>query len=129
MEVAMEGYELLKKIRQERGAHPDRIFIKWWRREEDWIDFDLVSRFLDTVDYGADIGGYELIDQEEMFQTIERRCNGRISKVQGENGAWVLLYTPPANVELDEKILPEYPYTPESLLKILDIETECNYVD
>jgi hypothetical protein len=123
----MQGYELAKKIREEKGAHPDRIFIKLWRKEEDYIDFDLVSRFLDNLSDAADFGGFELIDQDEMWKTIERRCDGRASKVQRE-GRSVLLWTAPKGAEAEEKIY-EYPDTPESLLKILDLETDFNYVD
>jgi hypothetical protein len=123
----MQGYELVKKIKEERSTHPERVFIKWWRKEEDFIDFDLVERFLSNLDFGANFDGYDLIDQDEMWHTIERRCQGRVSKVQRE-GHWVLLWTPPKNAEV-EKGLTEYPNTPESLLKILDAETNFNYVD
>lgn len=123
----MQGYELVRKIRNEREVHPNGIFIKWWRREEDWIDFDLVSRFLENLDSGSDIGGFELIDQEEMWRTIERRCEGRAVKVQ-RDGDWVVKWNPPKGAEIDER-LPEYPYSPETLLKILDVETNYNYVD
>ena len=124
----MQGYELVKRIREERSAHPERMFIKWWRIEQDWIDFDMVTRFLDRVDYGgAEIAGFELIDQEEMWRTIERRCGGRAKKVE-RDGKWVLLWDPPEGAEVEER-LPEYPYTPETLLKILDVETNYNYVD
>jgi len=68
-----------------------------------------------------------LIDQQQMWQIIESRCQGRVSKVQ-RNGQWVLHWTPPKGAEVEEK-LPQYPYTPEALLKILDIETNYNYVD
>lgn len=123
----MQGYELVKKIREEKSAHPDRLFIKLWRKEEDYIDFDLVSRFLDNLSDAAQFDGFELIDQDEMWKTIERRCDGRASKVQ-RGGDWVLLWTPPKGAEVEGK-LTEYPYTPESLLKILDAETDFNYVD
>ena len=124
----MQGYELAKQIEKERSKHPERVFIKWWRREEDWLDFDLISRFLENIDYGAEIGGFELIDQEEMWRTLERRCGGRVTKVQREDGTAVLHYTPPEGAEMEDR-LPEYPYTPESLLKILDVESDYNYVD
>jgi hypothetical protein len=124
----MEGYELTKKIDQEKAKHPDRIFIKWWRREEDFVDFDLLSRFLANLEYGADIGGFELIDQEEMWRTIESRCDGRASRIQRDDGSYVLVWTPPKGAEVEEN-LPEYPYTPETLVKILDVETDYNYVD
>ena len=124
----MQGYELVKKIQQERNAHPEQIFIKWWRKEEDYIDFDLVARFLEKIGFGGtEVAGFELIDQEEMWQTVEKRCAGRASRVQ-RNGSWVLLWTPPKGAEVAER-LPEYPCTPESLLKILDLETNYNYVD
>jgi hypothetical protein len=124
----MQGHELVKKIEKERVAHPDRVFIKWWRKEEDYIDFDFVTRFVEKVDHGStEIGGFELIDQEEMWRTIERRCEGRASKVQ-RDGEWVVLWTPPEGAEVEER-LPEYPYTPEYLLQILDVESNYNYVD
>lgn len=124
----MQGHELVKKIENERRDYPDRIFIKWWRKEQDYIDFDFVARFLENIDSGdAEIGGYELIDQDEMWRTVEKRSNGRASKVQ-RDGKWVVLWNPPKGVEVEER-LPVYPYTPESLLKILDVETNYNYVD
>lgn len=126
-EVAMKGYELVKQVRQEKSAHPDRVFIKWWRNEEDFIDFDLVARFLDNLHPSSSIGGFELIDQEEMWRTVEGRCKGRVMKEQ-RDGDWVLRWSPPKGKEVEEK-LTEYPYTPESLLKILDVETDYNYVD
>ena len=123
----MQGYQLVKKIQKERSAHPENVFIRWWRKEEDYIDFDLVSRFLETLDYALEVEGFELIDQDEMWRIIESRCNGRISKVK-QDGQWVLHWTPPKGAELEER-LPQYPYTPEAMLKILDIETNYNYVD
>lgn len=124
----MQGYDLVKKIEKERIEHPERVFIKWWRKEEDFIDFDLVARFLEKIGYGsAEFAGYELIDQDEMWRTIEKRCGGRAAKVQ-RNGNWVLLWTPPKGAEVED-LLPEYPFTPESLLKILDVESDYNYVD
>ncbi|HBA87342.1 MAG TPA: hypothetical protein DCZ75_04930 [Geobacter sp.] len=123
----MKGYELVKLINSEKGAHPDRVFIKWWRKEEDFVDFDLVGRFLQNLNDGAEIGGFDLIDQDEMWRTLQNRCGGRVHKEQ-RDGDWVLRWTPPKGVKVEEK-LSEYPYTPESLLKILDAETDYNYVD
>lgn len=123
----MQGHELLKRIQRDRNAHPERVFIKWWRKEEDFIDFDLVARFMETLNYGSEIGGYELIDQDEMWRVIESRCGDRVSKVQ-RDGRWVVLWSPPKGAEVEER-LPEYPNTPETLLKIVDVESNYNYVD
>jgi hypothetical protein len=123
----MQGYELVKEIEKEKSSHPERVFIKWWRKEEDWLDFDLVSRFIENLDYGTNIDGFDLIDQDEMWRTIESRCRGRVKKVQ-KDGEWVLQYNAPKGAEIEETRT-EYPYTPESLVKILDIESDYNYVD
>ena len=123
----MQGYELVKEIEKERNAHRERIFIKWWRKEEDFIDFDLVGRFLENLNYASDITGFELIDQEEMWNTVERLAQGRVSKVQ-KDGRLMLLWTPPEGAEIDEKCT-ECPYNPDMLLKILDAETNDNFVD
>lgn len=123
----MKGYELVKRINNEKGAHPDRLFIKWWRREEDFVDFDLVPRFLENLNYGTEIGGFSLIDEDEMWRTLQSRCKGRVSK-ERRDGDWVLHWTPPEGARVEET-QSEYPYTPEALLKILDSETNYNYVD
>jgi hypothetical protein len=122
----MQGLGLKKDISNELNSHPDRIFIKWWRNEHDYINFDLVRKFLDDFDLRTEIGGWELIDQEEMWQTIEKRAEGKVNRVE-RDGEWVVLWNPPADAEMEQ--LPEYPYTPETLLKILDAESDNNYVD
>ena len=123
----MQGYELVKAVEKERNAHRERIFIKWWRKEEDFIDFDLVGRFLETLNYASDIAGFELIDQDEMWKTVESHAQGRVSKVD-RDGRMMLLWTPPKGAEIEEKCT-ECPYTPDMLLKILDAETNDNFVD
>jgi len=123
----MQGYELVKQIEKENAAHPDRVFIKWWRKEEDFVDFDLVARFLQNLNYSTEIGGFDLINQDEMWRTVESRCQGRVSKEQ-RDGNWVLNWKPARGMKVEES-LTQYPYTPESLLKILDVETNYNYVD
>jgi len=123
----MQGYELVKEIQKEKNAHADRIFIKWWRKEEDFIDFDLVVRFLETLNYASEIEGFELIDQEEMWKTVESRAMGRVSKVE-RDGRMMLSWRPKEGMEIEDKCT-ECPYTPDILLKILDAETDDNFVD
>jgi hypothetical protein len=123
----VKGYELVRKIEEEKSAFPDHIFIKWWRKEEDFIDFDLVARFLENLDYACDISGFDLIDKDEMWKTVASRTKGLEVKVQ-PNGSWILLWTDQAGTET-EITCAECPYTPDTLLKILDAETKDNYVD
>lgn len=123
----MQGYELVKKVETEKREHPDRMFIKWWRNEEDFVDFDLVSRFLDSYSFSSEIAGFELIGMDEMWETVLRRSKGKASKVRA-NGGWMVHWTPPKGAE-DVERRSEHPYTPETLLMVLDVETGDNYVD
>jgi hypothetical protein len=123
----MQGYELEKAIERERGAHADRIFIKWWRNEEDFIDFDLVTRFMSNLKSSTDISGFELIDENEMWRVVQSRAQGKVSKVE-KDGNWFVLWTPPKGAET-EVTCTECAYSPELLLKILDAETNDNFVD
>jgi len=123
----MQGYELVKEIEKERSAHAERVFIKWWRKEEDYIDFDLVARFLENMNYSSEISGFELIDQDAMWKVVESRSNGKATKVQ-RDGRWVVLWSPPKGAET-ELTCTECDYSPETLLRILDAETNDNFVD
>ena len=123
----MQGYELVKEIEKEKNAHSERIFIKWWRKEEDFIDFDLVSRFLENLNYASDITGFELIDQDQMWKVVQSRARGKVTKVQ-RDGRWMVLWSPPEGAET-ELTCTECPLTPENLLKILDAESGDNFVD
>ncbi|MBU5635394.1 hypothetical protein KOM00_01450 [Geomonas sp. Red69] len=123
----MKGYQLVKEIREAKSAHPDGVFIKWWRNEEDFIDFDLLDRFLQNLNESEKIDGFELINEDEMWRTLEARCQGRVFK-EKRDGDWVLRWTPPPNRKVEESET-EYPYTAESMVKILDSETNYNYVD
>lgn len=123
----MKGYQLTKQIKEAKSAHPERVFIKWWRKEEDFIDFDLLDRFLQNLRESTNIDGFDLIDQDEMWRVVENRCKGRVSRVR-RDGDWVLHWTPPPGRVVEEQQT-EYPYSAESLVKILDAETNYNYVD
>lgn len=123
----MQGYELVKEVERERSHHPERMFIKWWRKEEDWINFDLVTRFLENLNYSSDITGFELIDLDQMWRAVESRSKGAVRKVE-RDGKQIVLWTPPKHSE-HEITCTECEYTPETLLKILDAVTDDNYVD
>jgi hypothetical protein len=114
-------------LKKERRAHPDRILIKWWRKEEDFIDFGLVAKFVGNIDHAGDISGFDLIDQDEMWKTVASRIIELVAKVQ-PNGTWILLWTNQAGTET-KITCTECPYTPDTLLKIMNAETKDNYID
>lgn len=127
----MQGSEIVRQLDAETGAHPERNIIKWWRKEEDYIDFDLVEDFRRNLDASVEIEGFELIDLEHLWLAVREHCDERRLKRESRNGKWVLIWEPPEDAEDVEGpgIAREYPYTAQMLLKILDAETRDNYVD
>ena len=45
-------------------------FIKWWRRENDFVDFELIERFLGTKKL-VEFEGYELLNKDEMWEELQ----------------------------------------------------------
>ena len=120
----MKGYEIMKEIRTRRGSND--IFIKWWRRENDFLDFDTIDRFVTNFKDSEVIYDFALLGIDQMWGEVKRICGDRISKVDKADGA-VLVWEPAQGSKAGQKL--ECPFTPESLVKIMDTETKGNPVD
>ncbi len=116
----MTGKEIVSQIRAQRG--PEDVFIKWWRREEDWLDYDLINRFVANVQEDETIDGFELVGVDELWEEVRRLAGKRVEKVE-RGGEDLLLW------ERKEGDKRECLFTPENLLDLFDAETGGNYVD
>lgn len=116
----MTGGEIIKMIAEQKTAA--QCFIKWWRKEEDFIDFDLIERFESNIDKGEVFGGFELIDMEQMWDHVQQLCGDRISRTV-KDGEEMVAWTS------GDKKQHTLPFKPKTLLDILDFETKGNYVD
>ncbi len=116
----MTGKELVEQVKAQRTA--SQCFIKWWRKEEDWIDYDLIDRFIANVKDDASIDGFDLVGIDEVWDQLQRICPGRVTKVKREGQETVLW-------ERTDGKKKECVYIPQTLLEILDAETRGNFVD
>jgi hypothetical protein len=115
--------EIMKLI-GERRTDEDR-FVKWWRKEEDFLDYDLIDRFLENSTAGEEIGGIELLTLEEMWEEVKRVGGTRVNRVHDENGDRVEWLHKAKDGMRSEVCM----YTPEMLMTIFDVETRGNPVD
>ena len=115
----MKESEILRELREQRT--PEQVFIKWWRKEEDWLDIDLVDRFVAESGTNREIGGYELLTDRQMWDELKKVCGDRVAK--GEKDGKELVFW---NRKGEQR---SCPFTPETLLEIFDAETRGNYVD
>jgi len=120
----MSGSEICRELdRQPRG---DSRFIKWWRKENDFVDIELLESFRDSVKTKDSIDGYELLDMDQIWQIVTRLCPGRVSRAI-VNGHDSIIWD---RVDKDGVMRTmRCSFVPEFLMQILDVETHGNYIE
>jgi hypothetical protein len=116
----MTGKETLTQIKEQRTS--DHQFIKWWRKEQDWLDFDLVDTFIEHLDPAEEIGGFDLLTIEEMWENLEKVVTGRVERDR-KRGEDVIVWRKKSG---EEQVCP---FTAASVMTIFDVETHGDYID
>ena len=119
----MRGREIITALDQRRTDK--HCFVKWWRKEEDFLDFDLIDRFVANVGGTEEIGGIDLLTMDEMWDQIRRVSGTRVKLIHNPGGdtvEWVHKSKKGVSTHVCS-------YTPETLLQIFDSETKGNPVD
>ena len=117
----MTSYGLQKAIRDQ--VRPEHLFIKWWRKEEDFLDFDLLERFRTNLSDDQTIEGFDLVGMDEMWGYLQKVAGNKVDRVV-KNGVDTLLWS-----DEEKMVVKEMPFTAESLIEVFDAETDDNFVD
>ncbi|ACM22073.1 hypothetical protein Geob_3735 [Geotalea daltonii FRC-32] len=115
----MTGLEAVKAVK-ERRTEKDR-FVRWWRKEEDFLDYDLIERFEAESSGTEEIGGLDLLSMEDMWSVVKKVGGTRVNLVHDTGGDRIKW----AHKGKEDVCS----FTPENLLTILDAETRGNPVD
>lgn len=114
-----EIYSSLEKLRSD-----EHQFVKWWRKENDFLDYDLIERFVANAETSEEIDGFDLLTMDEMWDTVKRVAGRRVSLVHGPKGDMVeWTHTGKSGTQTCS-----YPFTPETVMTIFDVETKGNPV-
>src|SRR6185369_2777254 len=106
----MTSYEVRKAIGDQKRS--DQLFIKWWRKEEDFLDFDLLDRFMANLDDDQVIDGYDLVGIDDMWGYVQRVAGDKVERVV-KNGVDTIIWT-----DKDKLVTKEMPFSPQSLIDI-----------
>jgi hypothetical protein len=120
---AMRGREIISTLNGRR--HEEHRFVKWWRKEEDFIDFDLLDRFIENTSGSDEIDGIDLLTMDAMWHEVRRVGGSRVTLLHDATGDKVT-WTHVGETGLHINVCP---YTPETLMEIYDVETKGNPVD
>jgi len=120
----MSGREVVRAV--EATKTPDHRFIKWWRKENDFTDLELIDTFIAGVGSSDEIGGFELLDMDQAWRLVTRLCPDRVSRRTFDRHEEIIW-----DRKGKDGALRSYrcDFSPEFLLKIFDVETRGNYVD
>ncbi|TLM65185.1 MAG: hypothetical protein FDZ69_10955 [Deltaproteobacteria bacterium] len=114
----MTGYEVLKQMRH--AGKDKRCFIKWWRKENDFVDYELVDTFLANLKPDHEFAGFELLTLEQMWQELHRREPRRVTVGQ-RHGEKVIRWQHMAeDGTMREEI---FPFAPKAVMTVFDGET------
>ena len=104
----------------EQGKKQGKEFIRWWRRENDFVDFELIDRYLEREEH-LDIENFELLDMDEMWEVLKTWKAYGLSPIkfsQGEKIEW-------QHAGKDgEQHTYTCPYNAHNLMSIFDTETQ-----
>lgn len=114
----MTGYELKKILNNQESR--DRCFIKWWRKENDFADYELVDKFLEHLSPESQFEGYELLDMDEMLEELKRYASDRVWMEEHQHRPFLRWRHPDRKGELRDDT---YRYSAEVLMALFDQET------
>jgi hypothetical protein len=115
--------EILQFLKEQRKEN--HRFVKWWRKENDFSDYDLIERFVDHFSPEEDLAGIELLTMAEMWGEIQRIAGSRVKLVPGISGESVE-WVHHGKTGTKSQVCG---YTPETLMTIFDVETKGNPID
>ena len=120
----MTGIELMKQLEQLREER--HYFIKWWRKENDFVDIELLESFYDAVQAGEQFEGFELLDMEQLWEIVRKLCGERVTRTK-QDGNEILTWERLDDKGASRKI--SCSFAPEFLMQIFDVETRGNYIE
>ena len=119
----MTGREALQKVTESRT--PEQLFVKWNRKENDFVDYDLVDRFIENLSDTEQFENVDLLTMEEMFAKVKSVAGDRVrilDTTKGKEIEWKHSGKSGAATQT-------CPYTPASLMTIFDVETKDDAID
>lgn len=119
----MRGHDVIKTLNEQRTEK--FCFVKWWRKEEDFLDVDLIDRFVENTKGTEEFGGIDLLTMDDMLNEVKRISGARVTLQHDTNGDRVE-WVHKGKTGLRTNVCA---FTPETLMQIYDVETRGNPVD
>lgn len=113
----MTRNEVIDQIAAQQSS--EHCFIKSWENGHTFVDFELIERFISKRGDDGAIEGFELLDIEQMWQSLidlDPDKLIRVKSVDSEVIEWIWIDSHGA----EKKTV--YSFTPEGIMTIIDDE-------
>mgnify|MGYP001174253303 CR=1 FL=1 len=110
----MKGSEIVRELKMQPDTH--QCFIKWWRKENDFADYELVDTFMLSGVDELEFDGYELLDIDQMWALLRSQTSGHVDVAQ-KAGEKMLVWRRPDGITESLK------FSPKALMEVFDAET------
>jgi hypothetical protein len=114
----MTGYEIIKAMRH--VDKDERCFIRWWRKENDFADYELVDTFLANLKQTDEFSGFELLTKDELWQELHRREPHRVMLEKHRGEMMIRWKHRLGDGSMGDEVLP---FDAPSLMTVFDSET------
>jgi hypothetical protein len=109
--------EVVDQIGRQRKR--EQYFIKAKESGNDFVDIDLIERFIARPLTGSAFESFELLDMEQIWRTLIELDPDKLARVKRADGE-VIEWTWTDSHGIEKKTV--YPFTPEGIMKIIDDE-------
>jgi hypothetical protein len=118
----MTAREINKLLEEQRNEN--HHFVKVWRKENDFLDYDLIDRFVENLSSSTELGGIDLLTMEDMWSELQRFAGSRVKKIHDASGDKVEWEHHGKTGTHTQVCM----YTPETIMAIFDVESKGNPV-
>lgn len=114
----MRTRQIIDGLRQ--GKTEGKEFIKWWRKENDFSDYELLDNFLNNQEMPGEIENYELLDNEQMWEVLKRYSHSGLRRNRSNKSDQIEWRQ---QTQMGQKLY-TCPYNAHNIMSIFNAETK-----
>jgi hypothetical protein len=108
----------------EQAKQQGKEFIKWWRRENDFVDYETIDHYVETPGQ-TEIENFELLDRDQMWDVLKTWKSSGLRRTKSLTGGMIEWQHTGKDGQAHTYTCP---YNAESIMSIFDVETRGNTI-
>lgn len=114
----MRSSQIIKEL--EEGRLAGKEVIEWWRKENDFSDYELLDNFLAGAEKNYEIENFKLLDANEMWDVLNRLKTKGLRRHQSDKSDTIEWRHRGKD---GQQRVDELPFSAASIMSIFEAET------